>query len=213
MHAATARWIADRTEGAMGEDAEIVVHHLDAALGARSFAPELDTEPITELLTDAVTRAGESAMRTELPRAIPHLERGLELIPIDDRRRTGALRSLGLAEGVTGNPGSSVKLLEELVGLHRAVGDDEAEVDAAINLHGVMWAMGEGMVALLALRDPGPTRYDLEPFALETLGRGVGTDGHRKRLNEAAARLAQESIAMAETRHRSSPSGSFSIEG
>ena len=32
MHAATARWIADRTAGAMGEDAEIVVHHLDAAL-------------------------------------------------------------------------------------------------------------------------------------------------------------------------------------
>ena len=46
MHAATARWIADRTAGAMGEDAEIVVHHLDAALELapsrrRSTPPEL----------------------------------------------------------------------------------------------------------------------------------------------------------------------------
>ena len=59
MHAATARWIADRTEGAMGEDAEIVVHHIDAALELTPSAPELDTEPITELLTDALIAAGE----------------------------------------------------------------------------------------------------------------------------------------------------------
>ena len=38
MHAGVARWIADRTAGAMGEDAEIVIHHIDAALELKPAA-------------------------------------------------------------------------------------------------------------------------------------------------------------------------------
>ena len=81
MHARTARWIADRTARAMGEDAEIVVHHLDAALEFAPSAPDLDTEPLIELLTDSVVAAGAAAMRTDVQRAIPLLKRAVALDP------------------------------------------------------------------------------------------------------------------------------------
>ena len=42
MHAGVARWIANRTAGAMGEDAEIVIHHIDAAL---ELAPAANSIP------------------------------------------------------------------------------------------------------------------------------------------------------------------------
>ena len=198
MHAGVARWIAGRTSGAMGEDAEIVVHHLDSALEFAPSAPGLDTGGITELLTDALIAAGEAAMRTEMPRAIPYLERALGLIPVDDRRRTEVLRSLGLANSVTGTPGAAVKQFEELVALHQAEGDEEAEVGAAINLSDVLWAMGEGArgLALLAeIKDrlgTAPSLSRAKLLAEESGTMGVAHD------NEAAARLAGESIVMAE---------------
>jgi tetratricopeptide (TPR) repeat protein len=84
LHAGVATWIVDRTGEAMGEEAEIVVHHLDAALELAPSAPELATEPLHELLATALLAAGEAAMRTDIPRAIPYLERAIGGLEAED---------------------------------------------------------------------------------------------------------------------------------
>jgi tetratricopeptide (TPR) repeat protein len=98
MHAATARWIIDRTAGAIGEDAEIVVHHLDAALELASSAPGLDTAPLNELLVTALLAAGEAAMRTDAAGAGALLERAMELTEVDSpgRAKASSLRGRSL---------------------------------------------------------------------------------------------------------------------
>ena len=115
MHAATARWIADRTAGAMGEDAEIVVHHLDAALELAPSAPELDTEPLTELLVDCPHRGrGSRAARSTCGRAISFLVRATDRSP-EDPRHARALLPLAHAYRALGNFAEALPILEQLV--------------------------------------------------------------------------------------------------
>jgi class 3 adenylate cyclase len=143
-HAACARWIADRTDGAMGEDAEIVVHHLDAALKLASSAPELDTEGLSELLADALIAAGQVAMRTEMPRAIPYLERALDALPAGDERWLITMRSLANSYQAAGDLTRAATLLEETLTQREVGGGVEAATDVAIDLGGLLWTMGQG---------------------------------------------------------------------
>ena len=87
MHAATARWIADRTAGAMGEDAEIVVHHLDAA---RAIGGSPDDEP--GLLRTALLAAGRATLAPDVARAVGVLERTLTVLPRGGSRSHGGHR-------------------------------------------------------------------------------------------------------------------------
>ena len=144
MHAGTARWIADRAAGAMGEDAEIVVHHLDAALELAPAAPELETQGLDVLLADALIAAGEAAMRTEMPRAIPCLQRAIDVLPESDERRLSVTRLLGISHQAAGDLTMAAALLEEALGLYRLHGDVEVATDVAIDLASLLWALGEG---------------------------------------------------------------------
>jgi tetratricopeptide (TPR) repeat protein len=198
MHAAVARWIGGRTAGAMGEDAEIVVHHLDIALTLAPSAPELETQGLNELLTDALLAGGEAAMRTEVPRAIPYLERALGGFRSDDGRRSIVLRLLGQAKASTGNFATAAAHFAELLAHHEAVGDEEGEADVVTQLSPTLWAMGEGaradrLIAEMKERvGSAPSSSLANLLALEAEALGVKDD------NEASALRAGESIEMAE---------------
>ena len=143
MHTGTARWIADRTAGATGEDAEIVIHHIDAALELAPAAPGFDSDGLTELLADALLAAGFSAMRTHVPKVIPLMERLLSMIAATDERRPSA--SLILAEALTaaGDTRAARSLFEELFEQRLAIGDMESAVAIAGRLDLVLQAAGE----------------------------------------------------------------------
>jgi class 3 adenylate cyclase len=202
MHAATARWIADRTAGSMGEDAEIVVHHLDAALGLAPSAPELDSERLTNLLAEALYVAGDAAMRTDVPRAMRYLERGLKIIGPDDPHRVDVLRLLGIASDATGHPGIAAAMFEEVFSHHATRSDMDALVDSAFLLGGVLWGMGDGARAADIMRELGERLGSTPSPALARWlsWRSMETWEEDDVL---AARYADESIEMA---------GSFGVE-
>jgi class 3 adenylate cyclase/tetratricopeptide (TPR) repeat protein len=153
MHAATAQWIADRTSGAMGEDAEIVVHHLDAALELAPSALELDIEELTELLVDALIAAGEAAMRTEVAKAGTVFARALDLLPPDDHRRLGALIQRGRSHQAAGQFEEAVSAFRDALDVGIETADVEASTDAAIGLDIVLDVIGDPEGALIAVAE------------------------------------------------------------
>jgi tetratricopeptide (TPR) repeat protein len=213
MHAATARWIAGRTAGAMGEDAEIIVHHLDAALELAPSAPEFDTASLTELLTDALIAAGQAAMRTEMPRAIPYLERALDALPADDQKRLGIMRLLASSHHAAGALTTAATLLDEALIQHQAHGNLEAATDVAIDLELLLWTMGKGRVGLTTVAGlkeelgsaPSPSLAKI--LAQEANWHAHGGD------YEGAVSRAEEAIRMAETLGVDPPSRALAIRG
>ena len=197
MHAATARWIADRTEGAMGEDAEIVVHHIDAALEFALSAPELDTGSLAALLFDALIAAGEAAMHTNVPRAIPYLERATSGGGLRNPREVAALLMLGRAYCAAGRFTEAVPLLERSIERSFDAGDLDEAVRATIALSDALFLTGEEsrgdslveeMRGRLGAESSGALSQLL---AYEALNLVV------LRKHEAAVQLAEQSIAMA----------------
>ena len=213
MHAATARWIADRTAGAMSEDAEIVVHHLDAALELAPSAPELDTRPLTELLVDALIAAGEGAMRTDVPRAIPNLERSLSLLPVEDDRRSINMRRLATAQYSVGALTAAVSLLEELLAWHQLHNDVEAATGVAIDLARLLVTMGEGArgrTIVAELKDDlgdAPSPSQARVLGWDAIGAAAAGDF------EGANRHAEDAIRMAEMLGVDSPPGVLATRG
>ena len=67
-HRATAAWITDRAGAALGEDAEIVIAHLERALELATATGAADeTDEIQVGLVDALLVAADNAMRTTCP--------------------------------------------------------------------------------------------------------------------------------------------------
>jgi class 3 adenylate cyclase/tetratricopeptide (TPR) repeat protein len=198
MHATTARWIVGRSAGAIGEDAEIVVHHIDAAFEFASAAPEFDTDELSELLATALIAAGEAAMRTQVPRAIPYLERALGAFRSDDDRRPVVLRLLGQAKASTGDLSAAAALFTELLAHKQAMRDEEGAADAMTDLSPALWAMGEGaqadrlVVEMKERLGPAPSTSLAKLLALEAEALALKND------NEASTLRAAESIEMAE---------------
>ena len=198
MHAATARWIMERAGQAFGEDAEIVVHHLEAALELAPAAPELDTNALSVLMASALIAAGEVAMRTEVPRAIPYLERALEVLPVEDDRRSHVLRLLGLANDAAGNPAVAVSLLEQLLAHHRAAGELEAATEVALSLWGILWAMGEGARGVTLFTE---IKEQLGPASSPSLSRLLAWEAMNLAVDrdyESGLQRAAEAISMSE---------------
>ena len=96
-HRAAAAWITERAGTTLGEDAEIVVAHLEQALELAAATRATDEVPGIETdLVDALLAAADTALRTEVPRAIAHLRRALDLVPADGALRPVVLASLGV---------------------------------------------------------------------------------------------------------------------
>ncbi len=213
MHAQTALWLSSRTGEALGENAEIVVHHIDAALELASATSELDREALQELLGDALTSASQASMRTDVPKAIEHLERALEVIPEDDPRRWDTYRILGHALHASGDLARASSILEELLAHRQADGDDDAAADAAIQLSGTMWMMGEGsrgdaFVAKVKKRlGPTPTPALTKLLAYESMNMSLDHD------DVAATQLASQAIAMAKSLGIAAPPRALGARG
>ena len=56
IHAAVARWTAGKANGNLGEVAEIVVHHIDVALGLAPNSPGVDRELLDHYLLMVFSR-------------------------------------------------------------------------------------------------------------------------------------------------------------
>jgi class 3 adenylate cyclase/tetratricopeptide (TPR) repeat protein len=198
LHASTAKWIVDRNDGAFDRDAEIVVHHVDAAIEFAAAADELDAEQLTELLAGALIAAGEAAMRTEMPRAIPHLERALDALHSDDHRRFDVMRLLAISHSAAGDLATAVTLLEEVLIQHQSQGRLEAATDVALELAGPLQWMGKGLrvEAILA-----GLRAELGSAPSRSLANILSWDANRATAAgdfEGGVSLAGEAIKMAE---------------
>lgn len=182
MHNAIAVWLTDRPGESTLERAEIVVHHADAALALEPTAEGLNRETLTEILEGALLTAGQSAMKTEVPNAIPYLERSLQLLGDDDPRRGDVLHLLARAHTATGHPAEAAEILEGLLEHYQGLSDDDGATATAIQLSGILWLMGEGArgdaivrATTEALADtPGPSLA--RALAYEAMGRWVKDD-------------------------------------
>ncbi len=129
-HRAAAAWIAGRTGSVPGEEAEIVVAHLDRALelatatGATGEVPEIQAG-----LLDALIAAADTAVRTDVSRGVALLRRALELLEPEHPRRPGVLARLGRGLLDMEEYADAAVALEDARGLLLAAGRD---VEAAI---------------------------------------------------------------------------------
>ena len=151
MHAGTARWIADRTGGAMGEDAEIVVHHLDLALDFAPSAPELEADVLTEFLADALLAGGESTMRTDATAADELLRRAIDL-STDASRSARAMSLRGRSLLTMGKIAEAQPLLERALDSAVAARDFDEAAQLAIQFGTVLASAGHTMERA---REPG----------------------------------------------------------
>lgn len=161
MHGATARWIAERAGDALGEDAEIIVHHLDAALEFAPSAPELRTGALRDLLTDALIAAGQSAMRTDVARAVLRLERSLSMMAAGDARELRAKLALAGARNAAGDLAGADEVLDEVARAARDRGDPRTETDARVERGFVGMQLGsQGMLAWKETADAAVSTFE-----------------------------------------------------
>ena len=187
-HRGVAEWVRALRGPAEGATAEIVAAHLERALdlagalggtgiaaeaalpgGADAHAgPDLAGAAATSLLQDLIAAhiaSADHAMRTEVPRAVAHLRRALDLLPPGDPGRPAVLEQLGRALNSTGDVRTAVAALEEAAGAYRAAGDATRAAGIAPVLAVALAFTGEGERAHAVLADareeladrPGPS--------------------------------------------------------
>ena len=161
----------------MGEDAEIVVHHLDAALELAPSAPELDTALLTELLADALIAAGEAAMRTDDAEGEIVMEQALESLSAVDQRRFEVLQLLGMAAYAVGDLDGSASMLREVLAHLYVHGHLEQAVSVAFVLASVLWRKGDAS-ATAALLPEAKDRVGCSRESRACQGLGLGSAGH-----------------------------------
>ena len=164
-HRSAAAWISAKRGTSPGADAEIIVAHLERAL---ELAGALgSTEEIPAIRTDlraALSAAADHAMRTEVPRAIGHLRRALELLDPADDRWPDILARLGHALSSNADVREAVVVLDRAVAAYRVRGDEAAAAGPAARLAVALAFSGEGARAQAVLADarsiladhPGP---------------------------------------------------------
>jgi class 3 adenylate cyclase/tetratricopeptide (TPR) repeat protein len=95
-HRATAAWITDQGGEALGEDAEIIVAHLERALELATVSQAIgEAREIQVGLVDALLVAADNATRTDFVRAVAIQRRVLDLLDARAARRPAVLASLG----------------------------------------------------------------------------------------------------------------------
>jgi hypothetical protein len=148
LHAGVASWISDRTREALGEEAEIVVYHLDAALELAASAPELDTASLTELLGAALLAAGEASMRTDAAAADRLLERAMRCLDVGTASYHAAASLRGISLLTAGRPADAIPLLERASAVARMAQDHESATDLVHALSAALVRSGRSDRAL-----------------------------------------------------------------
>jgi class 3 adenylate cyclase/tetratricopeptide (TPR) repeat protein len=164
-HRAAAAWLTERAGAALGENAAIVVAHLERALElASATGATAEMAPIRVRLVDALLAAADNAMRTEVPRAIGYLHRALELLDPDDRRRAHAFAVLGLAMNAAGRWRDAAGAFEAARHAYIDHGESVAAAEVAAPLAIALRWNGDATQAVRVLADardvlelaPGP---------------------------------------------------------
>ncbi len=196
-HRATAAWITTRAGAARGEDAEIVVAHLDRALELATATGTTGTvAELRESLARALLVAADHASGIEVPRALAHLRRGLELLEPEDPRRPRALAGLGRALIAASDYAEAVAPLEEAIVALRARGEAVAAAELGAPLAIALCNSGrahEGEATLATCRvvlerHPGPGLVAILAEEAVLRGNADHADAHDR---------AEEAIALA----------------
>ena len=196
-HRAAAAWITERAGATLGEDAEIVVAHLEQALGMAAATRATDEiRGIETGLIDALLAAADTAMRTEVPRAIADLRRALDLVPTDGRKRPEVLARLGRALIATSEFPTAAAILEQAVEAFRARGDELASAELGAPLAYALSNSGHAdtaeaiLAAARAVLERHPGRGLVSVVAAQAGLRSNGEHADAFDLAEEAIRLA-----------------------
>jgi class 3 adenylate cyclase/tetratricopeptide (TPR) repeat protein len=140
-HRAAAAWIRTLPADRAADRAEMVAHHLGAALELAAASGVADDE-LRGQARDAFRDAGErAASLNALPAAARHLSAALELTADDDPERPRVLLALGLVLAETDHT-AAVAVLDEAAAALEAAGDPAAAASAAIVGARTSWYLG-----------------------------------------------------------------------
>jgi tetratricopeptide (TPR) repeat protein len=188
LHAGVATWIAERTGEAMGEEAEIVVHHLDRALELAPSAPELDTAPLTELLAEALLAAGEAAFRTDASAADHILSRALELLEPSSPIFVKASSLRGKSLAMAGRPLDALPFLEGSFQAMRMNQEFDNATELSRDLLRAYWDAGRHddaeSVSRTLLQDLGPAPSRAKASVLGGLSHEARVEGREEEARE-----------------------------
>lgn len=164
-HRSTAAWISEHAGAALGENAEIVVAHLERALELATAMGATGETPVLEAtLADALLAAADTAARTKVPRAVGHLRRALALLSAAAPQRPEVLARLGRALNAGSDYLEAAAVLEEARAVLQARNEDRAAAELAAPLAVALFNVGRLDAAEAILsgardlleRDPGP---------------------------------------------------------
>ncbi len=123
-HRAVAAWVAELPGTAEGAASEIVAAHLERALELADALGDADAaNAVRADLVGAHLASADHAMRTEVPRALGHLRRALDLLPPDDPRRPGTLALEGRLHNSMGDVPAALTALLAAADGYRAAGE------------------------------------------------------------------------------------------
>ncbi len=174
-------------EAALPGGAESHAGRGPAGAAAASLLPDL---------ISAHLASADHAMRTEVPRAVAHLRRALELLPPGDPGRPAVLEQLGRALNSTGDVRTAVAALEEAAGAYRAAGAAAGAAGIAPVLAVALAFTGEGERAQAVLADAREKLADRPgPSLVAVIAEQAMSAMVANRLESAAA-LAEEAISL-----------------
>jgi len=197
-HRVAAAWITERAGAALGEDAEIVVAHLERARDLATATGATDQVPAIETaLVDALLAAADTSMRTDVPRGIGLLKRALDAFVPGDPQRPEVLGRLGRGLRDLEEYAEAVVAFDEARRLYASDGRDVEAALLAPWLARVHLARGEAEIGdrifdeagVVLRREGGPALVSHLAFSAQrawTLLR-----------NDDALRLAEEALSMA----------------
>jgi class 3 adenylate cyclase/tetratricopeptide (TPR) repeat protein len=208
-HRAAATWIQTLPADRAADRAEMVAHHLGAALelaAASSVADDGLRSQAREAFRDAGERA---ASLNALPSAVRHLSAALELTADDDPERPRVLLALGLALGQTDHA-AALPVLDEAAAALEAAGDPKGAASAAVIGARTSWYLGrrdaadEHLQRALTLLEHEPAsevkaeafaeRARLSMLAIESRDAVEMADAGLEVAEEVGAELAQASM-------------------
>jgi class 3 adenylate cyclase/tetratricopeptide (TPR) repeat protein len=140
-HRAAAAWIQTLPADRAADRAEMVAHHLGAALELAAASGVAD-DGLRSEAREAFRDAGErAASLNALPAAVRHLSAALELTADDDPERPRVLLALGLVLSETDHA-AALPVLDEAEAALEAAGDPTAAASAAIIGARTSWYLG-----------------------------------------------------------------------
>jgi predicted ATPase/class 3 adenylate cyclase len=174
-HEATADWL-EAAAGGRGEFAEVVAHHFVTALDlARATGDRAQADSLVGPTIEALTRAGERALRLDVAAAERHFAGALELAATDDGQRRRILPGWAETLLLRNRYREAAAAYEEAIAGFSASGDIRAAALAMVWLVDVLSALGEPSSNLMRaavdlLADDGPSAELAEVLSHYALG-------------------------------------------